>query len=786
MIDPRVLKHFGTSNAQLRAFFTATGSGKNADGTAREASPHWEKKAKLIKWASGLVEDGRKQCFRNYRQFAAVDLMNDSQPNLPENIPLMAYAQGKINVETAAVELKTLNCAEEFVERKNIAGPNQPEEVKTTINLPRLYEVCVNVGRSLLSRRADAQNNKYNSLRPFFKYDTRGTSLVDHLRGDVMSQYAEVMVDAFDHRHQHRQCVRSMFNYRTFLFPAGAWEYETQTHVAPEKFNGETVDAEIGDEGAKEKVKLRTQIVREGVRMTRPSTARVIYDTSHPPATFNSDTGCRWAGFFDVNRYGDIRQNNDFFNTEAITWNNAGVSVIDQNRAYFDLVFAGQPIAFPKPQQKQGEVDLAANNERTANAFLYSIDTDDEKAVFVTDLRLKVIPKQWGLGDYPHPVWLRLIMANEDTVIYAEWLPSLPCIYFGHNEDDTRLINISMAHEIMPWQDQLSNIFSQLLMKMKHSLLRFIIVNTDVTGKALADELEKKLNSPQYYINPHLLKVSLKEHAELGLDLEKVITVLGAGQGTNANESEYINNAFKAIVQILAIMERLLNFSPAEQGQPMPREATAEEIAAIESTTQSTYNAISASIDEARAAWKRIIYESSMAHASNEVYCPVSQRFSKETIRLAGFDVEEDPAAENNDSAAKNGHTVIGTKTKLIHNYVFTSRDGGDRSSNRESANVLVSLLGQVLPLIGPEAFGKKRIFEIVNEIFRLLSSYDLKLEMAEDEADGVMAPKVTEQFQQLVQALQEHEKEIQGLGEAIVKLQSIIQQLAPPAPAAA
>jgi hypothetical protein len=109
------------------------------------------------------------------------------------------------------------------------------------------------------------------------------------------------------------------------------------------------------------------------------------------------------------------------------------------------------------------------------------------------------------------------------------WLPSLPAVVWSHNEDDLRLLNLGEAHLLMPWQDQLSNIFSQLLMKMKHSLLRVILINTDVVPKAIVDKLAADLNSPKYYVAPHLLEVSFKEVGEgLGLDLDKVFRVSAA------------------------------------------------------------------------------------------------------------------------------------------------------------------------------------------------------------------------------------------------------------------
>jgi hypothetical protein len=783
MIDLKVLKFFGTSNEQLRRFFLAKPSGKGSNGEDTPADALYESKVKFTEWLSGVIEDGRMHCFRTYRHFASVDLMKDAPPILPENIAITAYAQGKINIETCQKELESLKCADKFIDQPKPQESDQNRDIKPSVNLPRLHEVCVNMPRAFIKRRVDAQCNKYNSLRPFMKFDTRSTTMVAKLRAEAMSQYSEIMTDQFGYRHLSRQCILDMLNYgHTVQFPAGAWDSDTQTAIAEESFDGEIVEAhdlELPD--GEQKPRLKTVVTREGVKMINVHPARVIYDTAHPLATLNTDTGCRWVGFFDVQRFGEIRDNPDFYNTDQVLWSTSGRSVIDQNRTFFDLIFPGQTINFPS-QAKTETVDLAAQNERAANRHIYA-KTDDENAVFVTDIRVRVIPKKWGMGKYPQPVWLRLVVAGDDTVIFAEWLPSLPAVVWSHNEDDLRLLSLGEAHQLMPWQDQLNNIFSQLLLKMKHSLFRVILCNSDVIPATIVKQLRAQLDSPKYYTAPHLLEVSFKEQGDaLGLELDKVFKVISAA--SNQDDSEFINNAFKAIVQILSIMERLLNLSPQEQGQPMPRESTAEEIAALENSTQVTYNAIGQSCDEARGAWKRIIYESSMAFGSKAVYLPVSQRFDTATIEAAGFEIEKDE--DTADSAAKKGRTIIGTTANLVHDYVWTTRDGGDRFTNREGANVLVSLLGQVLPLIGPEAFGKKRIFDIVNEVFRMLASYDLKLEIAEGENDSVMAPQVEQKLQELQQALQEQQQETGGLTEAVQKIAEVLKEIQAMMPAQA
>lgn len=723
MINFEVLTHFGTTNEQLKTFFT------KKDGT-----PQSDHAKKFCKWVSGLIDDGRTHSMRYYRFYAAADLMWDGPPILQENVPLTAYAQRKIDVVSCAADLERLGCADKFVEtvNKGVAGE------KKQINLQRLQEVCVNIGRSYISRRVDAQCNKYNNLAPAFKYDPRDKSLVGRFRAEAMSEYADIMASAYDYKHKQRQAIRGMLSYgRSFMFPAGAWDYDTQIDFAPDDYAGEDlVKPEDGDTTGK---KLRSVITREGVMVEVVHPSKVVYDTAYPPASINTDTGCGHIGFWDVKKYGDLCDNPNYFNVDKISYSSKGGSIYTQNRAYFDLIYAGQAVNFPAPgtpapsdtpgAMSKHSVDLAAKNDRDSNQGLYTRE-QSEQGVFVTDFRVKVVPRDWGMGKYPKPVWLRVLVASDDTVIFAEWMPSIPAIYWGHNEDDSKMINLGQMHEIMPWQDQLSNIMSQLLMTMKRTLAQIWVLNKDVIDAETISAFETAMKGDGFYMNPKLLKVSYKKLQSMGFNVKDGAMQLVA---PDQRDQEYINNAFKAIVQILALVERLMMLSPQEQAQPAPREITAAEVAAVESTTQVKFNAISESIDEARSAWKRLTYESAMAFGSDQVELAVAQTFSPETIKKAGFKVKE-PEAEKG-STAEEGRTVIGSKTALLHNYVFTNRDGGNRVTDAQSANVLISAMNTVIPLIG-QSLGKRRIFEIVNEIFRRTGAFNLVLETKEGEDD--------------------------------------------------
>lgn len=772
MTTSTILEAFGTSNAQLRRYFTSEDM----------KEPFIDKRTEFLKWTEGIINEGVDWSLRNYYLYGAADLMWDAPPILPENIPLTLYAQGRIKIESLEDQLSTLNAADKFIEKKSEDG----KEVKK-LNVNRLHEVCVNIGRSYLTRRSFAQTNKYNNLFPFFKFDTLSQTQVAKLRGEVMSQYAEMMTNAYGYRHLHTQLVRDMLLYgHSIAFPACSWERTIEIVEAGPDDTIDTGDSDLAE--ASKKVRLKSRIVREGVPMLSVHPTRAFHDRAYPLASLNTGTGCKWAGFWDVKRFRDIRTNNAFFNRDKVTFSSRTGGIISANKSYFDLYFADSPINFPKLDR--GGVGMGQTNDAKANQDFYSKETDNN-SVFYTDLRIEVIPKEWGMGDFPKPVILRLIISSDNTVIFAEWMPSsVIAAVFSHNEKDDRVNSLSMAHEIMPWQDQLSNLMSNLLLTMKHSLLRIIAINKDVIDDATIADIESKLNGPGYYSVPHLLKYSMQKYQALGLNPQSsVIEVI-----QQKSQDDYVNMAFRAIVQILSIVERLMILSPQELGQPAPREITAQEVSSIETATSSVYSAISESVDEGRAAMKRIIYESSVSRASKSVFVPVAQQFSRETIEAAGFKVVGE-ADENKVAGMKQEPLdIVGNPSALAYDYVFTGRDGGERIQNLQSAQVLVAMLGQVLPLIGAESFGKQRLYDIVNEAFRLMGLYDLKLEINDGESADLapqqlagelqkLAAQVQQQLQQAGSETAQNKQQIAAIANAVSRLAGLVEKAVSKAP---
>ena len=109
-------------------------------------------------------------------------------------------------------------------------------------------------------------------------------------------------------------------------------------------------------------------------------------------------------------------------------------------------------------------------------------------------------------------------------------------------------------------------------------------------------------------------------------------------------------------------------------------------------------------------------------------------------------------------------HTVIGSKKNLIHDYIFTSRDGSERSSNVQEAQALIQLF-QIIsqtPVI-LEALGKDKYYELLNEIARKSGATDIKLEVAPGDDNSLGGPnqEMDGVMQQVIGAVQTNADQI-------------------------
>ena len=362
-----------------------------------------------------------------------------------------------------------------------------------------------------------------------------------------------------------------------------------------------------------------------------------------------------------------------------------------------------------------------------------------------------------------------MIVASDATVCFAELLPSTPAAYLGINENDSKQINISVAHELMAYQDQLTNLFTDMLMIVQGEAFKAIGINTDILEKSQVEYIRNHLKGTNWSSSPLIYEFSLKKMQELELKPDAILAV------TETRIGQSLTAIFESMAKLITMAEKLMAMSPAEQGQPAPREISATEVNEIASTTSSVYSFISTAINRFRSAKKRILYESLVCCGEADIRCPVLDRYPMKIVEEAGFKSEPGELEGFVSSLGLNRHTVIGTKRKLVHNYIFTTRDGNERAVNSQAANTLVQLVGQILNVPAVlAATGKEKLYEIFNEIFRLSGAgIDLNLQLKPGE-DNAIGPDQVKQFQQVQQQMQQA---LQQLATAVQSDTSFIQQ---------
>ncbi len=708
MIHRKVLEATGCTTARLREIFTEANPG-SANGKIRK---------RFEDLVASRVLVGVEKCAKRASIWQAVDLAWDSTPIQPQTVPLLLWAQRKIKMDSLVKQLEGLDCASEFIKKVDILDKDKKvtgQEIK--LDVPRLYEVSINLIRSYVTRRQAAQTARYSNIWPYFRYEPRGTDMVAKLRGDSLSERMDVMVNHYNYRHFFPQTFRHQFLYsRSLVFPRSAWDRVIG-------WRAKDLNAEA------EKVELENYTEREGLDLCAPHPSRYFYDTSAPLPNVNTDTGPSFLSYWDILPFRTIA-NGDYYNTDKISVGSDLAALIGKYGTFFDYYF--DPCVLKWPECKQ---DPSASNDRLKNCGTYT-SAEEDKGILLTQYFQKINPFKEGISKLNVDVWVRLTVAGDGTIVAGEFMTSLPACYGGLNENDDREINTSLAMELMGLQDQLTNLFSQMLMNIRAGMLQIWAIDQDALEPDMREHIKSTLKSENYYSEPQAFFYSGEKLRNLGVqnpadNPKAFLTIIQAQVQTSVNES------MQAIAQVLNLADRIVMMSPNETAQPNPREVAAREVTEISTTTSAISTFVSDGIDEQRAAVKRLLYESLICESYEDVKVPVMDRYTAATIKEAGFTFQ----GEYSDKQIVPLKTpIVGKVENQRYDYYFDSRDGADRPVNSQGAQVMSTLLGQFMqvPLIA-QAFGKKRLFEWVNEITRMSgAAIDTKFDMAEGENDSL------------------------------------------------
>jgi hypothetical protein len=729
MTDPAVLKHFGCSNERLREIFVTPCCSEpcppDADEVKKAAYEKQQKNYRIRKKFEDEIRsnmlEGVATNARNSRPCQAVDMAWDAPPISKETVPLLLWAMGKIDVPRLWDVLERevgATTAATFLKK----DPTSGELLKPAV--PRICDVKIDVVRSYITRSLAAMDSLWANQWPLLRYEPRGTEAVAMLRSDALTQRVDIMSDAYGYRHQGTQWRRDMLLYgQSIVFPRTAWDRQISWRFK----------ASNTGEPSKE---VESYITREGLDLVNPHPNRVAYDMSAPLASINTDTGPRWIFYWDITRFRNLYDDPKYFNLDQIWFSEDWTQLTAMYPEFFGYYF--DPCVLQWPDVYGNDPSLM--NDRPSRIGIYASKWKD-KGVLVLPYFKKINPKVEGIGDYDADVWVKLVVAGDNTVIGAEWLPSIPCAYGAINWNDGKVANQSMGMALLGYQDQASNIMSHMLQQLRSSLVQLWLIDTDSLDPEVVKSLEKNAANADWWVDAKVLKYSAKKLAELGIqDPRQAFAIV------QNNIQNVLQNGFTALGQLFNTADRMLVLSPNELGQPNPREVAAREVQEIANSVQAVAAFKNEGPREQIAALKEMIYDSLITCAEETVRLPVEGRYTKKVIKAAGFTVPDDVDEETKDNqAVPVGTPIMGSLKNLRYDYNFNSRDGAERTPNTKGAQAIAQVLAPLMQ--DPEmraALGKKRLFGLINTMLRMSDApINTQIQIADGEEDEMpVAPQ--------------------------------------------
>lgn len=684
------------------------------------------------------INEGMTRSLREAKHWAALDAAFDASFYAVTPTLARSLLSGKMSNEGV------LKAAQDWGLTHMIKSETVNGKHCQTIDLPAFFAVTVPIAKAyVIIRTAKIFNDR--NLQPLFKYEPSRLTQTNKMRCEIITDRVQRMVSQMDYPGVMRQGILNKNIYGiSLMFPAESWYTEKQ----------------LVEKDGKEVEK----IVKEGLRYNLPHPSRTAYDLNYRVGTFNSDTGCSWAFYWQVQRYGDIKDNDAYWNTSKISY---GTNWMNFAPTFFATVY---PCVMKFPEGCSTGTSTpggAGASDRESQAGFYASEQSDQ-AVTLTQMFMKIRPKKYGLGDYDHPVWSRFVVAGDTTVVYAEPLAYNPVIYRGYDAHEERELNTSLVLEAIPFQDHISNLLTQQLLTIKQNLTAAVFVNEDAIGKGTMDKVHNL--GQKLYTEVTFIPYSGKMVQFAGKDLkEAFIPVNFPRLDTTA--------ILQGIRSMLDMMERVLVMSSQEIGAAASHEQTAQETRVIQQSTSNRLSFTASYDDDADLAWKKQLYDALMAYGDDEMYAQIGDTVTKDvkaSLEKLEFTVEEEGDQK------KNTKTLVkGGKTALLYEEFASNRAASDRVDNVALSNAMVQLLQVVTA--NPALFaaiGPVQSVQMLNEIANLAGfAKDFKLTVMEGSSPEEVQKDTQDQIGQMLGQLKQTLE--QEMGQAIGPLQEGLGKVA-------
>jgi hypothetical protein len=719
------------------------------------------------------IQNGIDRNRRDYRLFKALDWAYDSpfyQISYTQLKGLLSSNPDSKKVQEVVNEWGLTHLLPDVTDADGKACCGNDGKPLKGLNLPVFFNIFVPIVMAYVTIRWAKLFNDRN-LVPLYKYEPVQFTKENRLRCEVVTQIVQRQSTWFGYGDDLRQSILQTLLYGFCInFPREAWYSEKQ-----EDEKGEEV------------------IVREGLRFNLPHPSRIYWDLYHRLSTLNNNSGCAYAGYWELVRYKDINSNPLYWNKDKIGIGAASWFDLKSDPMFLKEVFPCN-MTFPDLSQGMG-MGGTGPLDRETEAKLYETGNYNNATLLTQDFR-RIIPKDYGLGSYKYPIWMRFVFASDNAVVWAEPLAFDRLPTYTYDADFNRSRFRSLALEIVPFQDHVGNLLTNWISATKENLQAPIFYDKE---KIPAETMQKLQNlGAKIYGSRVYIPFESTPNYRMKTDQREAFY---APQLTQHNTGQIAS----LIAGVLDMLDRIMQLSPQEIGQAATHEQTAEETKIIAENTSTRVTFTGSFIDGADYAKKVMIYDATMAYADDEITVGISSSFAateeefKKLMEQVGLTISDDTTYNPEDPNAM--ISVTAKKSALQLETFASTRDAANRIDNPALADAMAKIFIAVASneaLI--TAVGPQQLVELLNQIiiaaglpkeFRLRASMVNANASPQEQANqtGELLKGFAEQVKGAIDKSQSDTmKAAQQQTEQIVgqAIQSVVQQISPMAEAVA
>lgn len=668
-IDLAILKESGYSQKKLQKIF--------------EGNPekYPEKIVRLINRQSDRIRQGVLRSLEDAKYYRAIDDAFD----LGQRQISITMMRGMIDRKASGEEvmkaatdwgLGDMIVDVEDSKGRPIVDPTDPTKTRTIkrLDIPVFFNVFIPLVMAYVKIRAAYLFNE-RDVWPPYKYEPEFLTLESRVSAELLTKRVTRMYQEMGMRNVDRQSILAMLQYGWCAnFPLEPFFQEKQKV----KKDGKTKD----------------KTIREGIRYDIPHPTKCFWDEAWPTHTLNTDTGCSYVGHWKLQRYADLE--------EAGIWNKNSIQINSDSwinlggiRSYAAELY---PCALKLPTAVNSGTNVAGREDK---AFTYSAN-DKDRSVGTAVIFEKLNPKEEGLYDYDGMVWHRFVYAGDRTVIACEPFAYAPGPFYLYDHDANRWRNSTLVSELLPFQDHISNLFTQYLIAVKNNLDNV----TFWSRSALTDDDVKKIQN--------LGEKRFRKRVFIPFEPRELLNAqTGINQAFFSPDFRQMDTGqiLGAVETAITMLERTLGFSSQELGAASQYKASAAEVNVRAGASSTRINYTGGFIDDATHAKKQRIYDAIVAYSTDDLFALVADLSETDISKLKeyGFEIEKGPGAS----------AGVKLKPELLSLDSFISqREGHTRATD---SNVAASMINIFQMIFSNEMLvnqiGVKNLMKRFNEI---------------------------------------------------------------------